>query len=491
MSALDRAVQEPPEWDVLREQSDLAGLSRRTVRGYDLLAHSIAVVCPSASALGLALALPWIVGPGAWVSVLLGFGLAYLIALCFSQFASRLACAGSLYTYGALSLGPVVGFVTAASMLIGYASLVSFGLTKGSSKLGDSVASLRNVESSPMLLEYGLLVVAVGVCCAVIVRGVYLSTRIAFVAEAITLAVLACLIVLAVVRHGLPSPALLSLDGADAHRILIGAAIVMTVTVGFESAAALGVEAERPFRTVPQSMTRTVLLSGVLFAGAMLVNSGSTIRGETPGQRWISATSDTHLADAFIHLVLAVSFLTLGLCAWTALSRIVFSLARERVLPAPLGRTHPIRQTPYLAVLVMAPIVVTPSIVSALMGERVGSTSQKLLGGATVVLFVASALVCLAVPVFLRSLDELTPAVTAQSICAVAGVLVLGWVDVTRDVGEGRYLDVWLVGGAVVLGIVWFLRIRAGDPAAAHGLGAHDETVSSDVLGGSDRTGRE
>ncbi|MET0931795.1 MAG: APC family permease [Aeromicrobium sp.] len=484
MSELDRAVEHPPEWDVLRDESALVGLSRRTVRGYDLLAHSIAVVCPSASALGLALALPWIVGPGAWVSVLLGFGLAYLIALCFSQFGSRLAGAGSLYTYGAISLGPVVGFITAAAMLLGYASLVSFGLTRAANKIGDSAASMQQVDQASIPFEYTLLAIGVAICIVVIMRGVHLSTRIAAVAETVTLAVLVVLIAYAVVRHGLPSASILSLDGAEFHRILIGAAIVMTVTVGFESAAALGVEADHPFKSVPQSMTRTVVLSGVLFALAMLANSGATGRGGSPGQRWISATADTHVADAFIHLVVGVSFFTLGLCAWTALSRVVFSLARERVVPRRLGRTHSRWQTPQVAVLATLPIVMIPSAISLILGHPIGWTSQKLLGGATVVLFVAYGLVCLAVPVFLKSIDELTATALVQSVVAVIGVVVIGFVDVQEDVRDGQYLDLWLVIGAIVVGLAWWLTVRHRDPSAAERLGAHDETVASDVLGG-------
>lgn len=483
MSELDRAVEHPPAWDVLRDESDLAGLSRRTVKAYDLLSHSIAVVCPSASALGLAVLLPWIVGPGAWISALLGFSLAYVIALCFSQFGSRLACAGSLYTYGAISLGPLVGFVIAASMLLGYASLVSFGLTRGAGRLGESAASLVQSDTTSVPLEYVVLVTGVVLCFAVIMRGVHVSTRIALVSESVTLSVLMGLIVVAAARHGLPSASVFSLDGADPGRILVGTATVMTVTVGFESAAALGVEAERPFKSVPQSMTRTVGLSGVLFALALLVSPRGAAPGGTLGQRWISATGDTHLADAFLQLIIGLSFLTLGLCAWTALTRIVFSLAREHVLPARLGWAHVTWRTPQAALLATLPLVMLPSIVSLVAGQDIGWTTQKLLGAATVVLFIAYGLVCIAVPVFLRSIDELTPPVLVLSVCAVLGIVVVGVVDVRDDMQEGRFLDLWLIGAALVIGVVWFVTVRLVRPSAAARLGAHDETVSADVLG--------
>lgn len=79
------------------------GIGRRQVGRPDLVAHSVAMLTPSLTALGSGLLLPRLVGPGFWISTLVGFGLAWLIVLVFDEFASRFSSAGSAYTYVAKS----------------------------------------------------------------------------------------------------------------------------------------------------------------------------------------------------------------------------------------------------------------------------------------------------------------------------------------------------------------------------------------------------
>lgn len=483
MTALSKVVQDPPTWDVLRSESDLAGLSRRTVSEYDLLAHSIAVVCPSASALGLAVWLPSMVGPGAWLSALIGFGLAYVIALTISQFASRMAGAGSLYTYAARGLGPLAACLVAGCLLIGYAALVSFGLTNTGNKVADSVASLTGSNQQSMWVENGVLVAAVIVCVAIMVRGVHWSTRVGAVSEAIALGLLISLLAFTVVRNGLPSAAVFSLEGTDLGRIMVGAALVMTVTVGFESVAALGVEAERPLLALSRTMTRTVFLSGAVFGLALVLTTEAATPGAvSPGQRWVGTEVDVHLADGLIHAVLALSFLACALCAWTALSRIVFSLSREQVLPKVLGRTHTRWQTPHIAIVAITPVVLLPSVVSLLSGHHIGWTTHRLLGGATIVLLVTYGVVAVAVPRFLRDIDEVTAGAVTLAWIAAAGVTVLVIVDITHDLGEGKYLDLILSASVAVGALAAFRFHRRRASGDMLQLGAHDETVLGDVL---------
>ena len=64
-------------------------------------------------------------------------------------------------------------------------------------------------------------------------------TRVALVAEAVLIAALLVLAVMTLGREGLPSLDTFSLAGADWWQILVGATIVMGVTIGFEASAAL------------------------------------------------------------------------------------------------------------------------------------------------------------------------------------------------------------------------------------------------------------
>src|SRR5690606_11472029 len=139
--------------------------------------------------------------------------------------------------------------------------------------------------------------------------------------------------------------------GADPLRVLSGAALIMTITVGFESSAALGVEAARPFRTVPRSLQGTVLVTGVVFLASVLVNSGPVgERGASRGH-WFAPGRVHSVADGLVTLVLVLPFATLALCAWVAATRLVFSLAREGLLPRSLGVADAASRVPRAASL--------------------------------------------------------------------------------------------------------------------------------------------
>lgn len=467
-----------PPLPPLRERSEFDGLDRRVVTKGDLLAHSVAVICPSASALSTAFMLPRVVGPGAWVSVVVGVGLSWLLAVAFGEFGSRFTAPGSLYTYAAKGLGATAGLVVGCSLLFGYGALVSYGLTDSSKQVGRSVEALTG---SPQPAVLGVLAVLAGTvtCILVMRRGIRWSTRVAFATEAVALSLLVLILAMTAFRNGLPL-GVLSLDGASPGRILTGAAIIMTITVGFESSAALGVEGRRPFHSIPWSMRTSVLVAGVLVLTGVLV--GSAVQGAHVRGRWFAPGAEVSVLDAGALLVVAASYLACGLCAWTALTRLLFAFAREGLLPAVLGRTDPRSLNPANAVVVTVPIVLLPTLVSVVAGESPGWASYQLLISATVILFVAYGLTALAVLPFLRRLGELTAGRAAVAATATAGVAVLAWIDLDGDLGDGDLDMLLTLVGVLVVGLVWraFLGVRR--PATLARIGTHEAPLASEVL---------
>ena len=178
LPALQQALADPPAVPEVRDESDLAGLARRTVRPIDLVGHSVAVVAPSASALVSPFIMLRVVGPGAWLSAVIGFGLAFLLTSVFSQFATRMAAPGSMYTWVTRSLGPRCGLLVAASMLRGYGPRVSFGVSQ-SVHYGTEAGTSSGWLTPGVGVQLLFVVVAVLLCVAVSVRGVALSTRLA------------------------------------------------------------------------------------------------------------------------------------------------------------------------------------------------------------------------------------------------------------------------------------------------------------------------
>lgn len=469
----------PRRRPALRDRSVFDGLYRRVVTQSDLVAHSVAVICPSASALSTAFLLPRVVGPGAWLSVVLGIGLSYLLTLAFAEFGSRFVAPGSLYTYAAKGLGPAAALVVGVSLLLGYAALVGYGLTDSGRQTGRAYEAVRG-SVAPGWLQVVVVLAGAATCVAVMRRGIRYSTRFAFAAEAVALSLLVLILVVTALRHGLPDLALLSLEGSSLHDVLTGTVMVMTVTLGFESSAALGVEARQPFRAVPRSMRLAVLVTGVLMLAGVLVALGIPERGRGGG-RWFHPGAEVSYLDAFALLVIAASYLALALCVWTVLTRLVFAFSREGLLPRRLGRTDARTGNPHVAVAATAPVVLLPTAYSLVRGEQPGWASHELLVYATVILLVAYLLVALAVLPFLSRLGELTGRAVAVAVAAASGTAVVGGIEVHNDLTDGQQDAVYALLAVAVVGVAWRVALVAR-PAVVDNVGRHEETLRGDVL---------
>lgn len=471
----------PSDTPRLRKVSRFAGLDRRVITEQDLVAHSVAVMCPSVSALGLAFVLPDLVGPGAWLSVLLGFGVAHLLAGAFGQFARRISAPGSLAAWTAKGFGVGPALMVGVSLVFGYAVLTAFGVTAAARRVSGGLEAVSGERSS-----VGVELVAVGavlvMCLLVIARGIRVSTRFALLAESMALLCLVTVLSVTAARWGLPSWSDFSLAGASPWRVLLGAALIMTITVGFESAVGLSVESARPFATVPRSMHRALLLTGGLFMVSVTLNSGPA-GGHGAGRvRWLHPGAEQSPLDGLVLFGLALSLATLALCAWTALSRLLFAFGREAIAWRRLGSVHPKSKIPDVATYVVVPMVLTPVALTVLTGHRLGWVTGHLLETATLALCVAYALTAAASVRFLHRIDELEPRAVLGGVAAVLGVLTLTAVVIAHDAMAPRS---WVIGTWAVVagaGLLWWLLLERRAAGLAARIGAHDEPLLDEVL---------
>ena len=121
-----------------------------------------------------------------------------------------------------------------------------------------------------------------------------------------------------------------------------------------------------------------------------------------------------------------MSFFACALATTTALVRVLFSLSRDGVAAAALGRTHGRFRTPHVALAGALPVVVGVLVGPLAAGVPVGVALVALLTLATCGFLVAYLLVCLAAPVFLHRIGELTwPAVAATAVIVPILLVVL------------------------------------------------------------------
>jgi amino acid transporter len=474
--------------DQVRRQSPVAGLDRRNLAPLQVFAQSVSGAAPAAA---MAVT-PGIVAATAGSATIWAFAaatcLALLIASCIGQFTRRMAAAGSLYSLTAKGLGAGAAFLCGAGLLMGYALLTLSALTGSAIRVSAVLSRLGVGAAGSRPAMAALLVVLAGLVTTLAVRGVRLSAWVVLLTETVSIGLMLLVFGTLLVRQGVMIdvrqlvPAHFDVDlGAVAAGVLPA----FVAFIGFEQAAAMGVEARRPFRTIPRAVRRTALLTGVLslFAAYPQVASFASVPGglaaqpepvpalaATEGLPWLSAVLDAGLATSFLACALATA---------TALVRLLFSAGREGVLPAGLGATHRRFRTPHVAVGVALPVVAL--VPAGLIVGGVAPTTLLVapLTAAALGYLLAYLVVCLAAPAFLHRIGELTPgAVLATAVIApvLCGVLVAFVVSAPVALATLVALPVL----ALTAGRYGWLRRR--HPERLSTVGVYDETSRADVL---------
>lgn len=486
MTALDRAIRSPEPVREFGSRSPLHGLDRRSVGFIDVMAQSVAAVAPAAAATTVTLLVAGVSPGSVIVAIIIAGVLSLLVSGSIGQFARRFASSGALYTYAARGLGPVAGLTTGAAVLIGYGAIAMFALLAGAYYTGILLAPVLPGIQSP--LGYGGVVIAeASLLAVVLVRGIRISSRVALVVEAVSVALIVALLAVLLARIGpVDIAAVVAPSGDSPATIAAGALIALTAYVGFESGATLGVEARTPLKTVPRAIRSTVVISLVLYllAAVAQVAGFAGLGLDFAG----SASPVNELADAFglglwasaADLGIAASFLACAIGSTTALSRVLFAMARDEVVPPFAGRTHRRFGTPIGAIAVSLPIVVAVPLVLVVVGIDLRDAMHITIALGGLGYIASYAMVCVAAPVFLRRIGELTPMVAITSLLSAGALIAAIAAFCAVDVSRGSPAAWVALGAAVIAAGAIASRLRR--PLGP--LGAYDEPTATAVLGG-------
>lgn len=465
----------------LRRRSPVHGLDRRTLGAPEVLAQSVSSAAPAAAMATV----PAIVAATAGTATVWSFAVATAVALlvgtCIAQFTRRMAVAGSLYTLTAKGLGAGAAFASACALLVGYALLVMAAVTGAATYLAALLARLGlAAAASPVALATVGGLVAAGAAVLVLL-GVRLSARTALLVEAVSITLI--VVVFGVLLAGDLPAAGAPVADPGLGGIAAGVLPALGAFIGFEAATALGVEARRPYRTVPRAVLWTAGVAGLLGLVAAYVQvaafGGAVPGGPEPVLAAVAGQGSAWLA-VVLDLGIATSFLASAVATSNALVRVLFSLGRDGIAPRALGAAHRRYRTPHVAIALALPVCGAVPVVLLAAGLPALWVLSVLLTVAAAGYLIAYLLVSVAAPVFLHRIGELTPGPVVASV-VVAPILVAVC---------GAYL-LLATGGAVplllgsLLGAVlaWYGWLRWRRPDALRGMGVYDETSAADVHG--------
>lgn len=285
-------------------------------------------------------------------------------ALSYAAMVHKFPVAGSAYTYVQQSYGGAIGFLTGWLLMLDYLFIPMLNFLI----LGLYVSG--QFPSVPMQIPAFIAVVLVYVFN---VLGIKLASRFNIATVVISAAVVATFGIMSLkMAVGDPNaPGLIEpfLPGSQGFSpILTGAAILALSFLGFDAVSTLSEEAKHPNRDIPRAIILTTLLGGGLFiviswvgalayhpedwtavpqelldsAGVVLANF---VGGEVFGVIMVVATIAGCLGS--------------GLAGQVSVSRILFSMGRDGILPRPLGRLSRRFKTPAVATTLISVIALS------------------------------------------------------------------------------------------------------------------------------------
>jgi amino acid transporter len=463
----------------------------------------------SAPITAMLLNVPIVVGNGNGLGSPAAFLVATLILLVFSvgyaAMSAKVTAVGGFYSFISQGLGRELG------MAMGFASVVAYAVFEPSLCGGFAyfmnlkIMQLFNVNVPwPVLALAMVAVIAVLTYFDIKVSSAVLG--VALVAEVIILVVFDVGVFAhngngAVVQAAAINP-VAAFQGFAAHDKLaagaagIGLFFAFWSWVGFEMAPNYAEESKDPKRIVPLSLYISVLFLGVLYTLTCWAaqsgfpnidaaineaqNNSATFYFDTAGKLvgpWVSSLMS--------YLILTGSF-ACGMAFHNTTSRYLYSLGRERVLPASFGRTHKTYKTPYNASFAQSIIAAIIIIAFAVLAGTDNPTTQAygelyglmaLLG--TILILSAQAIVSIAILVYFRKEHPAEThwwkTTTAPILAFVAqAYIVYLCIDNLAFVGGGfafaNYIP-WIDLATVVVGLGYALYLKIANPQKFDNVG--------------------
>lgn len=275
-----------------------------------------------------------------WLVVLAG---QMLVALVLAELSTRIPLSGYGYQWTSRLVNPhfgfAVGWLLVLQFLTGFPGVCATLAAQLGHWLGSSWAEPRALAALTLaIIAVTALVHLFGIRTASLVNNTGVWT------ELIGVAGLSLVLIFLALNRGAPAEKLWESTsagsttpagwGAWALSLLVGAWCL----TGFEAAADLAEETRQPRRVVPRAILLSLLSSGVagflLLAGVVLaIGDLAAIQQESDP---LMATLEQTFGSAWlapVRVVIGISVFACGLASMAATSRLLFALARDRMLP--------------------------------------------------------------------------------------------------------------------------------------------------------------
>jgi basic amino acid/polyamine antiporter, APA family len=318
------------------------------------------------------------VGGALWVPFVVAFVVALLTACSYVELVGKYprAAGAALYTHKAFGL-PFVTFLVAFAVMA--SGLTSAG-TSARAFGGDYLAEFVSLPTVAVAVAFVLVLAGLNL------RGVSESVKANVVFTVVELSGL--LLIAAVgtwaVLTGDGDPARLTQfaegDG-PVLAMLAGASLAFFSFVGFEDSVNMAEEVHEPHRAYPRALFGGLAVVAVTYlvvavTSSLLVPAGTLSSSSGPLLEVVRA-GGIDVSPKVLAAIALFALMNTALINLLMASRLVYGMARERLVPPVFGRVHPRRRTPGTAIALTT--VLALGLVTTGEVEQLGSTTALLL----------------------------------------------------------------------------------------------------------------
>jgi amino acid transporter len=425
-----------------------------------------------------------------------------MVALVFGALASRMPLAGYSYQWMSRLANPVIGWILGwltFSFLVVDVVAVDYALasTVAPALFGYTATTGNTWLATAVVVLVQAVIIAQSTVLTERVNNIAVGTEIAGI-----LALTVLLLIVGGARGQLHGAHLFSTAGIassgyfgfgtafshDSPWILAFLLGSFTI-VGFEAASNLAEETHQPERVVPRAMWMSVVLSGVIgmaFLIAITLASGdlkALAASGTPVADIVENVLGAGVGKALLVLVM-YSIFACGMVIFVSASRMVWAMSRDQRFPghALLRRVHPVRGTPFTAVITVG---VLTEIVLAIFAQST-SALFSLFSAATLMpclIYLATVILYVAARRRLPEEKGFTLGRWENPVIVVALVWLVFELSIFRD---GSFAEPWAYAGVMlVIGLVYLAALAArGHSLAMPGAGTGDSMPGAGPDGG-------
>ena len=299
------------------------------------------------------------VGGAVWLPFVLAFLVAMLTAFSYLELVTKYprAAGAALYAHKAFGLH----FVT---FLVAFAVMCS-GLTSAATAARAFSANLAHAAGLNLAGGLGITLAGLAfmaVIGAINLRGVGESLKMNVLLTCVELSGLLIIIFIGLSAIGAGQGDVARVlefrtdaDGGWFWPVIAATTLAFFAMIGFEDSVNMAEESKDPSRIFPKVLLAGLLVTAIIYvlvsiSAITLVPAGKLSEGDAPLLKVVEAGAPNFPVGVF-------AFITMFAVANTALinmlmaSRLLYGMGREGVLPAVLGRVHPARRTPYVAIV--------------------------------------------------------------------------------------------------------------------------------------------